>query len=170
MLMNADSRKYWLPPDLVLPGDIKDKAFTLPENTSVFFANTKDKLFVGALQKFIPGLVVESTAHLSPESKTTEWEALLENASACVALLTPGTIVDVVLQQQIATAMDLSKEVIVIHDLRQPNEFTDVVQACPTSLREKGVFDHLAVSLYGGDYQHTSMVSKILGAGSCPGT
>jgi len=53
--------------------------------------------------------------------------------------------------------LKVSKDVVLIHDLRQPNEFSDILAACPQSLKDKGVFDHLAVALYGGDYEHTSL-------------
>jgi hypothetical protein len=158
-LMNADTRKYRNPPELLMPGDVADKAFAqpVPGRTHAFFANTKDKLFVASIVSFIPGINIVSTTHLSPESKNAEWQGLLESADRCMALITPQTMADVVMQHQIEAALDSSKDVVLIHDLRQPNEFSDILAACPQSLRDKGVFDHLAVALYGGDYKHTSL-------------
>jgi hypothetical protein len=47
--------------------------------------------------------------------------------------------------------------VVLIHDLRQANEFSEILKQCPKSLLDRGLFDHLAVALYGGDYQHVSL-------------
>jgi hypothetical protein len=123
----------------------------------VGFASTRDKVGFALIAHFIPGINVVSTTHLSPESKNAELQGLLESADRCMALITPQTMADVVMQQQIEAALDSSKDVMLIHDLRQPNEFSDILAACPQSLRDKGVFDHLAVALYGGDYEHTRL-------------
>ena len=157
--MNADARKYRFPPELVMPGDIADKAFAPPEpgKTHVFFANTSDKHLVASIVSFIPGIKIASTAHLSPESEKHEWQSLLGESEKCVALITPESMADVIIQQQIHAALDSSKDVVLIHDLRQANEFGDILNACPKSLQDKGLFDHLAVALYGGDYQHISL-------------
>jgi hypothetical protein len=158
-LMNADSRKYQSPPELRMPEGIGDMAFAQPEpgRTHAFFINTEDKFLIATIVSFIPGINIVSTEFLSPESKTDEWQNLLDSADKCVALITPETMADVVLQQQIETALDRSKDVVLIHDLRQANEFSDILSACPKSLQDKGVFDHLAIALYGGDYEHVSL-------------
>jgi hypothetical protein len=158
-LMNADRRKYLHPPELIMPDDIVDKAFASPEpgRTHAFFANTKDKHLVASIASFIPGISIASTIYLPPKSNSLEWRSSLEGADKCVALVTPETMADVVMQQQIEAALDLSMDVVLIHDLRQPNNFTDILTACPKRLRDKGIFNQLAVALYNGEYQHTSL-------------
>jgi hypothetical protein len=157
--MNADSRKYPSPPELMMPGSIADKAFKQlePDRTHVFFANTSDKLFISSIMAFIPGINITSTTYLPADSPKDTWQSMLEGADKLVALLTPESMADVVLQQQIHAALDLSKDVILIHDQREANEFSEVLNVCPKELQDKGVFDHLAVALYGGDYQHISL-------------
>jgi hypothetical protein len=165
----------------MMPGDIADQAFKQqePGRTHAFFANTNDKLFVSAIVTFIPGALllqfishhplsysppisplginITSTTFLSPDSEKHEWQGSLEAADKLVALITPDSMTDVVLQQQIHSALDLSKDVVLIHDLREANEFSDILNVCPKELQDKGIFDHLAVALYGGDYQHISL-------------
>jgi hypothetical protein len=143
----------------MMPGDIVDHAFKQQESgrTHVFFANTEDKLFISAVAGFIPGINIASTTFLSPESEEHEWQSSLECADKLVALVTPESMADIVMQQQIHAALGMSKDVVLIHDLRQANEFSDILKVCPKELQDKGIFDHLAVALYGGDYQHTSL-------------
>jgi hypothetical protein len=158
-LMNADSRKYQSPPELRMPEGIGDMAFAQPEpgRTHIFFMNTEDKFLIATIASFIPGINIVSTEFLSKESKKDEWQNMLDSADKCVALITPETMADVVLQQQIETALDRSKDVVLIHDLRQANAFSDILSACPKSLQDKGIFDQLAIALYGGDYEHISL-------------
>jgi hypothetical protein len=158
-LMNADSRKYLHPPELIMPGDIVDKAFASPEPGRIhaFFANTKDRRLVASITTFIPGINIVSTTYLPPESDSREWQSSLEGADKCVVLVTPETMADGIMQQQVEAALDLSMDVVLIHDLRQPNNFTDILTACPKRLRDKGIFNQLAVALYSGEYQHTSL-------------
>ena len=187
LLVNADRRKYRVPPELMMPDDIADKAFAPPEagRVHVFFANTTDKLFIATVPKFIAGLKIVSAPYLAPEKigmaqqgllpplsssgqaagdsakdaneKKYEWQALVKSAGACVALLTPETMADTTLQQQLQMAMGMDKDVVLIHDLRRPNEFSNIIEACPKGLKDKGIFDQLAVPLYGGEFEHTSM-------------